>query len=60
MTTYSVKAVSAEQATSFNSGRAYSSARVLTARAMVTDICLVVAWGAMIPGLMWLGVAGGF
>jgi hypothetical protein len=32
----------------------------LTRGAMVTDICLVAAWGAMIPGLMWLGAAGGF
>lgn len=24
------------------------------------DVCLVTAWAAMIPGLMWLGVAGGF
>lgn len=60
MKTYSIKAVSAQQPVSFNSGQAYSSACVLTPRAMVTDICLVAAWGAMIPGLMWLGVAGGF
>jgi hypothetical protein len=26
---------------------------------MLVDICLVLAWGATIPGLMWLGVAGG-
>ena len=32
----------------------------ITRAAMVTDICLVAAWGAMIPGLMWLGVASGF
>lgn len=32
----------------------------LTRGAMVADICLVAAWGATIPGLMWLGVAGGF
>jgi hypothetical protein len=32
----------------------------LTMKAMVTDVVLVLAWGAMIPGLMWLGVAGGF
>ncbi|MEI2417339.1 hypothetical protein V8Z80_14275 [Orrella sp. JC864] len=29
-------------------------------RAMVVDVALVLAWGAMIPGLMWLGHAGGF
>ena len=28
--------------------------------AMLTDICLVAAWGAAIPGLMWLGAAAGF
>lgn len=27
---------------------------------MVLDVVLVLAWGAMIPALMWLGVAGGF
>ncbi|MFD4837875.1 hypothetical protein ACFWP0_10235 [Achromobacter sp. NPDC058515] len=32
----------------------------VTMKAMVTDVVLVLAWGAMIPGLMWLGVAGGF
>lgn len=32
----------------------------LTRGAMVTDICLVAVWGATIPGLMWLGAAGGF
>ena len=35
-------------------------ANQLTMKAMVTDVLLVLAWGAMIPGLMWLGVAGGF
>jgi len=37
---------------------AKSSAR-LTRGSMLVDICLVLAWGATIPGLMWLGVAGG-
>lgn len=32
----------------------------LSRGAMVADICLVAVWGATIPGLMWLGVAGGF
>lgn len=32
----------------------------VTMKMMVTDVLLVLAWGAMIPGLMWLGVAGGF
>lgn len=32
----------------------------LTRGAMVGDVVLVIAWGASIPVLMWLGVAGGF
>lgn len=32
----------------------------LTRGAMLADICLVLVWGAMIPGMMWLGVAVGF
>ncbi|NYT77817.1 hypothetical protein H0A71_12490 [Alcaligenaceae bacterium] len=32
----------------------------LTRGAMVVDVVLVLAWGATIPGLMWLGVASGF
>jgi len=32
----------------------------LTRGAMLIDICLVAIWGATIPGLMWLGAAGGF
>jgi len=32
----------------------------LSRKAMVTDIFLVGVWGAMIPGLMWLGAALGF
>ena len=28
--------------------------------AMLSDVCLVVVWAATIPGLMWLGAAGGF
>lgn len=27
---------------------------------MVTDVVLAAVWAAMIPGLLWLGVAGGF
>ncbi|MDX3894799.1 hypothetical protein [Pusillimonas sp.] len=34
--------------------------RGLTRGAMLADVCLVAIWGATIPGLMWLGVAGGF
>ncbi|MFT0547955.1 hypothetical protein ACMHYO_16700 [Allopusillimonas ginsengisoli] len=32
----------------------------LTRSAMMIDVVLVLAWGATIPGLMWLGVASGF
>lgn len=32
----------------------------LTRKAMVADVLLVIFWGATIPGLMWLGAAGGF
>jgi len=32
----------------------------LTRGNMVADVCLVAVWGATIPGLMWLGAAGGF
>ncbi|HUH87917.1 MAG TPA: hypothetical protein VL003_07665 [Pusillimonas sp.] len=40
------------------SGKAQKSG--LTRGAMLADVCLVAIWGATIPGLMWLGVAGGF
>ncbi|HLU14947.1 MAG TPA: hypothetical protein VKZ71_03860 [Burkholderiaceae bacterium] len=32
----------------------------LSRATVVSDILLVLAWAAAIPGLMWLGVAGGF
>ncbi|CAM3801913.1 hypothetical protein BOSP111201_26070 [Bordetella sputigena] len=32
----------------------------VTVRQMVVDVLLVAMWGAMIPGLMWLGAAAGF
>jgi len=32
----------------------------LNTRTMFLDVCLVAAWGATIPGLLWLGAAGGF
>ena len=32
----------------------------LTRKAMMADVVLVIFWGASIPGLMWLGAAGGF
>jgi hypothetical protein len=33
---------------------------VLSKRQMIGDICLVLMWGAMIPGLLWLGHAVGY
>ncbi len=35
------------------------TARV-TRKQMVVDVIMVLAWGAIIPGLMWLGAAAGF
>ncbi|CAB3896033.1 hypothetical protein [Achromobacter denitrificans] len=32
----------------------------LTRKAMLIDVAMVLAWGAIIPGLMWLGAAAGF
>ncbi|CAB3658811.1 hypothetical protein LMG3458_00474 [Achromobacter deleyi] len=32
----------------------------VSVKSMVVDVVLVLAWGAMIPALMWLGAAGGF
>ncbi|CAJ48980.1 hypothetical protein [Bordetella avium] len=29
-------------------------------RRMIWDVVMVLAWGALIPGLMWLGAAAGF
>lgn len=34
--------------------------RSLSRGTMLSDVCLVVVWAATIPGLMWLGAAGGF
>ncbi|MFA7667847.1 MAG: hypothetical protein WCX93_00705 [Burkholderiaceae bacterium] len=36
------------------------SAAPFTRKAMLADVVLVIFWGASIPGLMWLGAAGGF
>lgn len=36
------------------------SQATLTRAKIVSDVCLVVVWAASIPGLMWLGAAGGF
>lgn len=31
-----------------------------TRKSMLADVVMVMFWGASIPGLMWLGAAGGF
>ncbi|MFT0850933.1 hypothetical protein VRY85_09145 [Achromobacter sp. F4_2707] len=32
----------------------------LSRKGMLVDVVMVICWGASIPGLMWLGAAGGF
>lgn len=44
----------------FPPGRGRGKTNDLTRGAMLADICLVAVWGAMIPGLMWIGAAAGF
>ncbi|MFJ3463794.1 hypothetical protein [Achromobacter spanius] len=53
-------AATATRDQSIGDAKAQPAANQLTTKAMITDVVLVLAWGAMIPGLMWLGVAGGF
>jgi len=48
------------QSASRPAARGDAKKRGLTRGAMLADVCLVAIWGATIPGLMWLGVAGGF
>lgn len=55
-----VPVVSGARDHSIGDAKAQPVANQLTMKAMITDVVLVLAWGAMIPGLMWLGVAGGF
>ncbi|WP_144639054.1 hypothetical protein [Bordetella genomosp. 13] len=40
--------------------RNLSTVQALGVRRMVIDVLLVAMWGALIPGLMWLGAAAGF
>ncbi len=40
--------------------RPVSARKSLSRGAILADIFMVVVWGATIPGLMWLGAAGGF
>lgn len=53
-------AATAARDQSIGDAKAHPAGNQLTMKAMITDVVLVLAWGAMIPGLMWLGVAGGF
>ncbi|MBB1597177.1 hypothetical protein [Achromobacter sp. UMC46] len=59
-------AVPATQATPAARERSLGNATVepvtsqVTMKAMVLDVVMVLAWGAIIPGLMWLGAAAGF
>lgn len=41
-------------------GKQGTAQQSLSLKGMVSDICLVAIWAAAIPGLMWLGAAGGF
>lgn len=43
-----------------NSFETRKNRNTLSRGTMVSDVCLVVVWAASIPGLMWLGAAGGF
>jgi len=54
-------ALDAQAAHSQSLGTAARAAgQAVTVRQMVVDVLLVAMWGALIPGLMWLGAAAGF
>jgi len=54
-------AIDTQAAHSQSLGTAAQAARQgVTPRQMVVDVLLVAMWGALIPGLMWLGAAAGF
>ncbi|SAI68084.1 Uncharacterised protein [Bordetella ansorpii] len=40
--------------------RHLSTVQALGVRRMVIDVLLVAVWGALIPGVLWLGAASGF
>lgn len=46
-----------QQRTTYKTKKSASS---LSRGTMLSDVCLVVVWAVSIPGLMWLGAAGGF
>jgi len=50
----------AHAARSHHSPGTHCDGHALSRRAMLVDVLMVVAWGAAIPALMWLGAAGGF
>jgi len=43
-----------------SAARGHGKASFAGRRQMWGDVLLVLAWGAMIPGFMWLGYAAGF
>ena len=55
-----VAAVPRRHGTQAGQGAGARPAGGLTRKAMLADVVLVIFWGASIPGLMWLGAAGGF
>lgn len=60
----SAASVSIDMSAAAHSQSMGTAARALnqgvTARQMVVDVLLVAMWGALIPGMMWLGAAAGF
>jgi len=53
-------AIETQAAHSQSLGTVAQAAQTVTLRQMVVDILLVAMWGALIPGLMWVGAAAGF
>lgn len=55
-----VAAPAAERERSLGNATVEPVTSQVTMKAMVVDVVMVLAWGAIIPGLMWLGAAAGF
>ena len=55
-----VAAPAAERERSLGNATVEPVTSQVTMKAMVVDVVMVLAWGAIIPGLMWLGAATGF
>jgi hypothetical protein len=49
-----------QPAPSLGDVRKVAPSQFVSRREMLCDVLLVAAWGALIPGLMWLGAAAGF